>query len=275
MRIKEMTPQALRDFTRQHKETGYALIDVRQPHEYELGHIPGSCLMPLPQLFQTLDRIPVDKDLVFYCHSGSRSMVAARMAEEEAVTGGEIYNLAGGMLTWDGGVVADYPQVQLFGRLTSPVEMMKTAMDLEKGAMRFYTQAAAQFDSHRWSKVFAQLAGAEVAHAKAVYGFWLKFDGGGAQDESFEALFETLPGDVLEGGMALDSALAKITTVANHACVRLVELALQIEYAAFDLYRSMADQITATEAQQAFLSIAQSEKAHMAALAKALDGCQG
>jgi rubrerythrin len=230
--------------------------------------------MPLPQLFQTLDRIPADKDLVFYCHSGSRSMVAASMAEEEAVTDRKIYNLAGGMLTWDGGVVADYPQVQLFGQLTSPVEMMKTAMDLEKGAMRFYTQAAARFDNHAWSKVFAQLASAEVTHAKKVHGFWLKFDGGGTQDKSFETLFESLSGDVLEGGMALDSALAKITTVANQACVRLVELALQIEYAAFDLYRNMADRITATEARQAFLSIAQSEKAHMAALAKALDGCQ-
>jgi sulfur-carrier protein adenylyltransferase/sulfurtransferase len=273
MSIKEMTPQALRDFIRQRTEAGYQLIDVRQAHEYEQAHIPGARLLPLPQLFQTMDRLPADKDLVFYCHSGSRSMVAASMAEEEDVTSGGIYNLAGGMLTWNGGVVADAPQVQLFTQSATPAEMMKTAMNLEKGAMRFYIQAADQFSTHAWSKVFARLVGAEIAHAKTVFGFWLQLDQASVRDETFEVLFEALPGDVLEGGLSLEAALSHIAGVEDSACVRLLELALQIEYAAFDLYRTMAYRVTAPECQQAFLSLAQAEKAHMAALVKVLDAC--
>lgn len=273
MSIREMNPQALRDYIQKNTETAYQLIDVRQTHEYETAHIPGARLLPLPQLFQTMERLPADKHLVFYCHSGSRSMVAASMAEEEAITSGDIINLTGGMLTWEGGVVADHPKVQLFDSLVTPAEMMKVAMNLEKGALRFYTRAAAQYDTQAWSKIFARLAGAEMAHAKTVYGFWIKIDKKGPPSQTFEALFDELPGDVLEGGLTLDEAITHIAGVKNAACIRLMELALQIEYAAFDLYRTMAGRIAGLECQQAFLSLAQAEKAHIGALVKALDAC--
>jgi rubrerythrin len=50
-------------------------------------------------------------------------------------------------------------------------------------------------------------------------------------------------------------------------------MALSIEYAAFDLYHTMADGITDPDAQEAFITIAQAEKAHMRALAKAIAHC--
>lgn len=275
MRIEEMTPEALGDFIQKKRETDYLLVDVRQPHEYEMAHIPGARLLPLPQLFQSLDRLPGDKDLVFYCHSGSRSMVAASMADEEAVTLGTIYNLEGGMLTWKGGVASDQPRVQLFTQLTSPAQMMETAMNLEKGALRFYEQAAAQFGAHVWSNVFAMLAKAEMVHAKTVYHFWQQIDPTDSTEKGFESVFTELPGDVLEGGMDLDAALRYISGIEDMACIRLMELALQIEYAAFDLYRTMADRITTQGCQTAFLSLAQAEKGHIRTLVMALDTCPG
>lgn len=273
MSFKTLDPQALRLYMQKKSEKGYLVVDVRQPHEYELAHIPGARLLPLPGLFQTLERLPADKDLIFYCHSGSRSMVAASMAEEEAVTLGTIYNLTGGMLTWEGGVVADQPRVQLFTQATTPAEMMKTAMNLEKGALRFYNQAADQFSAQPWSDIFAKLAGAEMAHAKTVYRFLHQIDPAGTSEGGFESVFNRLAGDVLEGGMSLDAALERIADVQNLACVRLMELALEIEYAAFDLYRTMADRITESGCQEAFLSLAQSEKGHIRSLVQALDMC--
>ena len=83
MGIKEFTPKALRRFILDHHENEYALIDVRQPGEYEQGHIPGSRLLPLPELVQTMETLPVDRQLIFYCHSGARSMAAASMVAEE------------------------------------------------------------------------------------------------------------------------------------------------------------------------------------------------
>jgi rhodanese-related sulfurtransferase len=49
-----------------------------------------------------MDRLPADKTLVFYCHSGARSMVAAAMMDEEGFDG-PLHNLAGGLMAWEGG----------------------------------------------------------------------------------------------------------------------------------------------------------------------------
>jgi rubrerythrin len=46
-----------------------------------------------------------------------------------------------------------------------------------------------------------------------------------------------------------------------------------IEYAAYDLYRTMADRTGGAAAREAFMTIAQAEKAHMRALAKAIENC--
>jgi rubrerythrin len=50
-------------------------------------------------------------------------------------------------------------------------------------------------------------------------------------------------------------------------------MALDIEYSAYDLYRTMAEQTESAEAESTFLSIAQVEKAHIQAIAKAISQC--
>jgi rhodanese-related sulfurtransferase len=42
------------------------ILDVRQPREYEAGHIPGAVLAPLPELTDSLDRIDKSKPVVVY-----------------------------------------------------------------------------------------------------------------------------------------------------------------------------------------------------------------
>jgi len=270
MSIQNLRPEELRQFIQRHHEKAYVLIDVRQPGEYEQGHIPGARLLPLPELVQTMDTLPGDRQLVFYCHSGARSMAAATMVAEEDIGSGDIINLNGGMLAWDGGVTADYPDVQLFNQHAAPSDMLKTAMNLEKGALNFYTQVGRQHQDQPWVKVFDTLAKAELGHARTVYHFWRQIE---TEGEEFDLLFNRLSGEVLEGGMSLSSALEKISAIKSRVCLRLIEMALKIEYAAFDLYHTMADRVTAADAQEAFITIAQAEKAHMQSLAKAIDTC--
>ena len=272
MSIKEMSPQQLRDFVRRTDENAYVLIDVRQPGEYEQVHIPGARLLPLPELFQTIDTLPHDRTIVFYCHSGGRSMAAATMAEEVFGDPGRIYNLTGGMLAWDGAVTVDFPRVSLFDRSVTPLKMMEVAMNLEKGAQLFYSRVAKQYEDETWSRGFEKLAAAEKAHAKTVYDYWCGFSDQ-PDVEPFEPLFNSLAGDVLEGGLSFEDALSQAGAAGDMACVRLVELALRIEHAAYDLYRTMARQGLAQEPRQGFLKLAQAEKAHMHALAKSLEGC--
>ena len=42
------------------------LLDVRQPGEYELSHIPGATLIPLPELSNRLGEIDRDKPVLVY-----------------------------------------------------------------------------------------------------------------------------------------------------------------------------------------------------------------
>lgn len=270
MNIKDLTPEELRQFIQHHHVKEYALIDVRQPGEYEQGHIPGSRLLPLPELVQSMEALPTDRHLVFYCHSGGRSMAAASMAADEGIGTGDLINLAGGMLSWDGGVAADYPNVQLFDWCAAPSDMLITAMNLEKGALNFYTHVGEQYQDHPWAEVFSNLAKAEFGHARTVYHFWRQIETGG---DEFDALFDRLSGEVLEGGMKLSRAVESLSAIKGRVCLHLIEMALKIEYAAFDLYHTMAERVTAPDAQEAFITIAQAEKAHMQALARAIDDC--
>lgn len=53
------------------------LIDVREPHEFKSGHIPGAKNLPLSQLSSRMNELPKDKPVFVYCQSGMRSKRAA------------------------------------------------------------------------------------------------------------------------------------------------------------------------------------------------------
>ena len=197
-------------------------------------------------------------------------MVAASLAVEAEVTGGRVYNLDGGILSWYGKTLTAPPKVRIFSRSAGLAEMLRTAMDLEKGAWRFYDFIARRFAAEPYVETFAALTKAETAHARTIYGFWQT---GQADPQPFERLFESLGGEILEGGEPLAEVLGRLAALEGDICLNLIELALDIEYAAFDLYRTLADQETDAKVREAFLTIAQAEKAHMRMLTRAIDQC--
>ncbi|MDY6950539.1 MAG: rhodanese-like domain-containing protein [Thermodesulfobacteriota bacterium] len=265
-----MSPEELKGYMERNKEGDYLLVDVRQPEEYVRGHIPGAKLIPVRELVADLSKLPSDKDLVFYCHSGGRSAAAATLAEEEGGAYGEIYDLEGGIMAWEDQTVPDYPRVQVFDKSRTLSELLLTAMDLEKGALRFYDYLKEKYVSEPFSKTFEQLSLAERAHAKAVYQYWKKTE---EDPPAFDAVFAGLKGEILEGGGDLIDTLGRAEAMEGNVCMHLIELSLHIEHAAFDLYRTMADQSENKEAEEAFLSIAQAEKRHMKTLIDAIGQC--
>ena len=143
-------------------------------------------------------------------------------------------------------------------------------MDLEKGAYRFYTHVQDKFGRERFAKTIENLVQEEMAHAKIIYRFWKESE---PQPPPFDSLFNELGGEVLEGGERLDDVLRRLETIEENVCLTLLEMALDIEYCAYDLYRTMSEQTEIEEAKSAFLSIAQAEKAHMRAVAEAISHC--
>jgi sulfur-carrier protein adenylyltransferase/sulfurtransferase len=270
MSMVALTPEKLRRFMEQRHEKEYALIDVRQPGEYEDSHIPGALLIPLPDLVRTMDAVPTDRELIFYCRNGGRSQAAATMVADEEITRKALYHLDGGVMAWQGRTTAGFPRIRIFKDSDSVAEKLRTAMDLEKGALIYYSRIHDLYSDRPWSTVFSELARAERGHARIVFGFLRGLE---AVGEDFEAVFDRLPGDVLEGGMSLDTALQKVAAVKGRICLHLIELALQLENQAYDLYRAAADQSIENHAREAFWTIAQAEKGHMRSLAGALGSC--
>jgi len=73
------------------------LIDVREPHEYEAGHIPGSRLIELSRLPSLAATISRERPVVLCCRSGGRSALATQALRS---AGYDAHNMAGGMLEW-------------------------------------------------------------------------------------------------------------------------------------------------------------------------------
>lgn len=267
-----LTGDELRHYIDTHNEGSYVLIDVRQPSEYEMGHIPGALFMPLMEFESKLFELPSDRDLIFYCRTGGRSVAAALLAQDAEVTSGRVYNLLGGILKWSNRMMAGFPRVQVFERAQDFNALLRTAMDLEKGAWRFYQAIVDRFASAPYKPDFQQLSKAETAHAKAIYRFWSSRV---PDPQPFETLYAHLEGNILEGGESLEGMLQRLDTLEGDICLSLIEIGMQIEYAAFDLYRVMADQSNDPEARQVFLSIAQAEKGHMQLLTRAIEHCGG
>jgi len=268
--FKDMTALELKQFIKSHNEKEYLIVDVRQPDEYTRGHIPGAKFIPLNELLSDFSGLPANRDVIFYCHSGGRSLAAASMFSEEGITEKTIYNLEGGILSWEGRTLKGFPRIQVFDKTKGPVELLLTAMDLEKGAWRFYTHILKNVAVDPIIPTLEQLSMAEIAHARTVYGFWEK---AARIPMTFDQLYESLKGEILEGGESLTTALAYLENIEENPCLRILELAIHMEYAAFDLYKTMAEREKDQTVRDSFLTIAQAEKSHMQLLIRALNQC--
>lgn len=80
------------------EEDKVPILDVRDQHEWEEGHIPGALHTYVGELERQPPRLPKDRPLVVHCSVGNRSGVAVSMLERQGFT--RVYNMLGGMKAW-------------------------------------------------------------------------------------------------------------------------------------------------------------------------------
>lgn len=92
----EITPERLK----QRVDAGEDLfvLDVRNPHEYAICRIPGTVLVPLPDLPARLAEVPRDREVIVHCKSGMRSAKAIELLKANGYA--NLVNLSGGILAW-------------------------------------------------------------------------------------------------------------------------------------------------------------------------------
>ncbi|HOS69545.1 MAG TPA: FAD-dependent oxidoreductase [Bacillota bacterium] len=74
------------------------LLDVREPSEYQMGHIPNAVNIPLDQIRSRLKEIPKDKEIIVNCRVGLRSYIGVRIMMQNGFD--NVRNLSGGYKTY-------------------------------------------------------------------------------------------------------------------------------------------------------------------------------
>ena len=76
----------------------FVLVDVREPHEFQICRIPGSVLIPLGDVPRRMHELNSADDIVVHCRSGMRSAQAVEFLMKSGFR--KIHNLKGGVLAW-------------------------------------------------------------------------------------------------------------------------------------------------------------------------------
>ena len=111
MAIPEMTVQDLKQLLDSGADD-FVLVDVRNPHEYEIAQIPGSVLVPLPEIEQgpgvtKVKELMNGHRLIAHCKMGGRSAKALGILRESGIEG---TNLKGGITAWSQEIDSSVPQ---------------------------------------------------------------------------------------------------------------------------------------------------------------------
>ncbi len=94
---ERLTPRQLADWLAT-PGTRPFLLDVREPHEWEIVHLDEATLIPLNTLPGHLDELPRDQEIVVYCKGGTRS--AKAIATLKSAGFSRLKNLEGGVTRW-------------------------------------------------------------------------------------------------------------------------------------------------------------------------------
>ena len=90
------------------KKSNVKLIDVREPHEYEICHIQGARLIPTSEFVQRIKELDSAEEMVFYCHKGIRSRNAVELLKSAGFK--KIKSLHGGVDAWAERIDASMPR---------------------------------------------------------------------------------------------------------------------------------------------------------------------
>jgi rhodanese-related sulfurtransferase/rubrerythrin len=266
--IETLAPSEVKAILDRDNKGEFLLLDVRQPEEYEDGHIPGAMLIPLGELEARQAELERGRKIITYCRSGHRSMAAAI-----ALCGlgfKDILTLEGGLLNWRHETVGGMPEArpELITEAADVKDILILAIKLEKGSLDFYLAAKEKAASPQAKEKFRLLANAENGHMQRLWERAIALLGEGALPR-LENLKQELKVEHMEGGIEISAALAKIDEEFSNE-MEALEIALEKEYLSYDFYKRAAVLLTDPSAKTLLHELALEERNHADILLKRL-----
>ena len=241
----------------------YQLLDVRQPKEYEEGHLAGAKLIPLKELPARLGELEKEKPVIVYCAIGGRSKAAAQLLAGKDFA--SVYNMAGGIKAWQGGQARGPEEagLEFFTGQEEYEDGVSLAYAMEDGLQEFYRLMADRAKDEAERQLYTRLMGFEDMHKGRLLAEYRQAHGS-----------EAMPGKgvagVMEGGTRVEDFLARLEPLL-HGRQEILALAMALETQALDLYSRMAQKSEKEEARALFLRLADEEKMHLSYLAEEMD----
>ena len=265
--VKSIDANQAKTYLADKKVDDVTILDVRQPKEYEAGHIPGAVLAPLPDLTDQMNRIDREKPVLVYCAVGGRSRVAAQLLSGQGFK--NILNLSGGFNSWtsDTAFLGEEKGLALFDGVTSVEQALTVAYSLEAGLKDFYDSMAAKVENDPARQLFHQLSQIEVKHQDRILEQYTELTGQTVNRETFET--QKLP-EVLEGGLTTEE-YANLLMPSYDTLTDIIELAMSIEAQAMDLYLRASEKAENEAGKNALIQIANEEKTHLARLGQLME----
>jgi len=264
--IKSLSPSEARDTLDRDRKGEFLVLDVRQPEEYEAGHIPGAKLIPLGELEARQGELERGKKIITYCRSGRRSMAGAIALCGLGFKG--VHHLDGGILNWPYETISGIPEQrpELITEAASVGDILMLAIKLEKGSWRFHTVAKDKVKSPQAKETFQMLANAEDGHMQRIYQRAIGLLGKGTLPP-LEELRRELKVEHMEGGNEVNPALARMDEEFGGE-MEALEIALEKEYMSYDFYKRSSALVEDPEAKTLLHELALEERNHANILLK-------
>ena len=265
--VRNMTPEEAADYMKSFSEDQYTLLDVRQPSEYEAGHIPGALLIPLPELPVRQEELDTKKAIIVHCAVGGRSRSAAQYLSGRGFP--VVYNLSGGFSAWQGraAIGPEEPGDALFTELEDPEAVIPMAYCMEAGLCTFYEAMAKESEEPAMRKLLLLLSGVEDRHKDRLYAI---YRAGSADPEDREA-FEKRAGDTLTEGGETTAEFIRRNRGALRTSRDVLNLAMMLETQALDLYLRTARKMKNAAAGEVLFDLAREETGHLTSLGGLMD----
>lgn len=243
------------------------LIDVREPEEYEEGHLPGAVLMPLSELLDRVKELDPSKPAITYCRMGNRSRSAAALLMTHGFD--KVSSIDGGITAWKGLVASGQYEAGMFlieGRKTAE-EFTALAWALENGTGAFYMEVEEFLQDQEAKGVFESLIKAELKHKEKLLEAYSLIKGIPVTHESLRK--EGLEG-IMEGGVSVENTLSWVKSK-ERTLQDILEISMQIETNSLDLYVKILREIEDEGAKKVFNLLIGEERTHLSRLGRLLE----
>lgn len=265
--VKSYDAEKAREFISKTAGSDRTILDVRQPKEYEVEHIPGAKLIPIADLGSRLGEIDPEKPTLVYCAVGGRSRVAAQMLSGKGFT--KVINLTGGIKAWNGekAILGEEKGLELFTGNESHERILIIACGLEMGLEEFYISMAETAKSEAAKELFQKLSLIEVKHRERIFQEYVRISG---TDISLEEFTSGLVVPAAEGGMSTEEYI-EFFGAGQESPESVIEMAMSIEAQALDLYSRASERLEQKESREFLSKMADEEHSHLLQLGQLMD----